>query len=493
MASESNSQLVDTLITLGREKANVEIGQLLIGLDEGVLYRLVEEDLEVPGDDVSASPSFLATAFVFKGGCALIEKGRVQDGEAILGIAASACVSQICEDDPKDEKHSNGGQRWAVISDRLLEVLPQLSSRSVIDISFRILAELKTCGSTPNALQGFLPMLLDTLGAIGVVDIATNDGGREGFDGASLGASSSTISRTGRALKAYWVESACSYRWDPKASVAVCALLREIVLNERQLEVVANRMLRQLKLVELEELPAMVYQLLLFARNGFKREIVGGILGFFDTLEDDCSDNNRANIDGSLTGENDDGEVLYQRQQQQQQKRQKRWRELGDIEGTVMLHITYSIKQDFELGDALFDFAKKKGDATLTSGGGDSGPPGHTPLLPTFSFACMLSLARIHRFESAVTGFLRTTIVKSIHDAMALASTAWVRAYVPPIQLSAQQRLLSAVVARSSYGWDQVTQSLIQLCLGVMDYAGGSAAGSTATVRRGTSYSTAAC
>ncbi|KAJ2731324.1 hypothetical protein IW152_004629 [Coemansia sp. BCRC 34962] len=396
---------------------------MLVALNDGVLYSLVEEDLSTPiSSDVSSSPAFQLTALAFKGGCALVEKGAVQAGETILGTAAGACVGQICEDEQGD------GKKWSTIGDKLLEVLPQLSSRSIIDVAFRILAELKACGSVPVALHGFLPMLLDTLGAIGPVEIATEDAG-------------GLIRRSGLALKSYWVESACSYRWDAKSSVSVCALLREIVLGERLIEVVANRMLRQLKVAEVNELPAMAYQLLLFARNGFKREIIGGILEFFDGLES--------------------SEVESQR-----------WRELGDIEGTVMLHIMYSIKQDFELGDALIAHVKEQ--EVVAS-----------EVPTTFSFACLLALARIHRFEETVIGLLRTNIVKSINDAMALSATAWIQPLLPPIPLLAQQQLLSAVVERLSHGWDQVTQSLVQLCLSVMDLSG-------SAMRRG-AYSALAC
>ncbi|KAJ2106254.1 hypothetical protein GGI16_001999, partial [Coemansia sp. S142-1] len=105
MADESNSQVVDTLLTLGREKAFAEIGQMLSGLGEGVLYSLVEEDLgTLVAGDVSLSPVFQLTNLIFKGGCALVEKGATQAGEGILGTATSACVSQICEDDPRDER-----------------------------------------------------------------------------------------------------------------------------------------------------------------------------------------------------------------------------------------------------------------------------------------------------------------------------------------------------------------------------------------------------
>ncbi|KAJ1933606.1 hypothetical protein EC988_009068, partial [Linderina pennispora] len=215
-------------------------------------------------------------------------------------------------------------------------------------------------------------MLLDTLGLIGAVEIVSR--GESGLGAATGGGSEgSSVTRTGAELKAYWVESACSYRWDPKCSVAVCALLREIVLSERLVGTVANRMLRQLREVELTELPAMVYQLLLFARNGYRQEIIGGIFSVFDALE----------VEGG--------------------------RELADIEGTVMLHISYSIKQDLDLGSAVVAYAKEINGVSRS--------------LSTFSFACLLSLARIHRFEETITGFLRTTVIKSIHDSLVLDTT----------------------------------------------------------------------
>ncbi|KAJ1819486.1 hypothetical protein LPJ75_001185, partial [Coemansia sp. RSA 2598] len=387
---------------------------------------------------------------MLKGASAIIENGQAAAGTRILGTIASACVSQICEDDPKDQKES--GRRWAAVCDKLLEILPQLSPRTIIDTSFRILAELKSCGSTPSVLHGFLPMLLDALGTVGTVEITSgsdgmraqgNNGDRD--DDADAGES---ITRTGSELKAYWVDSACSYRWDARASVAVCALLREISLEEPMVERVGQRMIRQLKLVDLTELPAMVYQLLLFARHGLKRTILDGIFGFFDSIDN------------------------KQPSSEAEPEAHKRWRELGDIEGTVMHHFSYSVKQDFELGNALIAYARERSEG---AGGGS---------LSTLSFACLLTLARIHRFEDAVTSLLRTIVMKGIHDSLALQATLWVRAYLPPPAFIPQD-LLAPVVARAAYGWDQVTQTLVQLSLNIVDYSVGAQ-------RRG-AYSAGAC
>ncbi|KAJ2843735.1 hypothetical protein IWW36_005448, partial [Coemansia brasiliensis] len=242
---------------------------------------------------------------------------------------------------------------------------------------------------------------------------------------------SGSVTRTGAELKAYWIDSACSYKWHGQAAVRISAGLRETTLSTGQIETVGRRILRQLDAVsELNELPAMVYQLLLLSRHGSKQEIVSGIFSFFENLE-----------------QTNDTQALW------------------DIEGTVMLHIGYSIKQDFELGQALEIYAREQGDK-----------------LTAFSFACLLSLARVHRFSDAVMDVLRKLLVSSEHDCEARAATVWARPYLAKASLDAR-KLLQAVAERASFGWEQVTQALVQLCLNTIDY----------TVTRRVSYSAGAC
>ncbi|KAJ1861349.1 hypothetical protein LPJ73_001040 [Coemansia sp. RSA 2703] len=441
MSHPTNSQVAEQIAELGEQKSFSELGQLLLSIEEGLVYSLVESDLDeesFTGDTPGAGFS-TATVYMFKGASSLIESGHTADGKKILGTIASACISQICEEVPKENKES--GKRWTTVCNHLLEVLPQFGASTIIDIAFRILAELKTSGSTPSVLHGFLPILLDALGAIGTVEIVngSTNGGSVGVHDSDdedasgeTGGGNTNITRTGGELLAYWVNSACSYRWDPHASVAVCALLREISLAENMVPRVGRRMLDQLKHVELTELPAMIYQLLLFVRYGAKRDVLSGIFSFFDSIE---SPQAPAETDVEA---------------------HKRWRELGDIEGTIMLNFSYSVKQDFELGEALIAYVRERTDGTC---GGT---------VSTFSFACLLALARIHRFEDDVTKLLRTTIMKGIHDSMSLEATVWAQPYLPPPTHSAQQ-LLSAVVSRAAYGWDQVTQTLVQLSLNIID------------------------
>ncbi|KAJ2846238.1 hypothetical protein IWW36_004445, partial [Coemansia brasiliensis] len=167
--------LATQLASLGNAKDYYNTGKLLATQADEVIYKLIEDDLSTL---VAANTGGNAlTMLIFKGGSALFERGSGALGDRVLGIACSACVSQICEESGSAEPE---GQRWAGIGDKLLEVLPLLQPRSVIDIAFRILAELKTSGSLPSAFGNYLPMLLDTLGVIGNVEITAEDlGGLE--------------------------------------------------------------------------------------------------------------------------------------------------------------------------------------------------------------------------------------------------------------------------------------------------------------------------
>ncbi|KAJ1766643.1 hypothetical protein LPJ77_005390, partial [Coemansia sp. RSA 2523] len=123
MTSE-DTELTTQLAALGRTKAYVEAGKLLSEQEDDVVYKLVEDDLST-----DAGTGAL-TLTLIKGSSALAESGHTS-GSSVLGTVCSACVGQICEDSADPET-----QKWTAISDTLLQVLPQLGPRSIIDIAF---------------------------------------------------------------------------------------------------------------------------------------------------------------------------------------------------------------------------------------------------------------------------------------------------------------------------------------------------------------------
>ncbi|KAI8331312.1 FANCI solenoid 4-domain-containing protein [Chlamydoabsidia padenii] len=215
------------------------------------------------------------------------------------------------------------------------------------------------------------------------------------------------------------LDKICESTWHPQSSVGLVSCLNEMELTSSQLNQVIKRMLDQLKELEIEEVPPFIYQLLLLSRKGNKRTILSGICDYFDWLHA-----SKAESDTSR------------------------------MEGTVMLHISFAIKQDQELGTELVKYIKS--DKML--------------LLEKFKMACLLSAARIHRLEEMIFDLLKQTIISVYKDSDKLESCTWISEY-SKIDSKSVRQVIMDIADRSASGWDQVIQSLTQLAMTLIDTA----------------------
>lgn len=116
--------------------------------------------------------------------------------------------------------------------------------------------------------------------------------------------------------------------------------------------------------VDIQDLPSLVYQLLLLASKGVcRRAVIGGILQFFG---------------GHVRGP---GSIVRQ------------------VEGTVLMHVNFAVKQDLLLGQEIV--------ATVRS---DAGALNH------FMVNVLLSVARVKRFNDSVLSALKSSVTDSIRD-----------------------------------------------------------------------------
>ncbi|KAL2459279.1 hypothetical protein Fot_54968 [Forsythia ovata] len=114
---------------------------------------------------------------------------------------------------------------------------------------------------------------------------------------------------------------------------------------------------------EMQDLPGLVYQLLVLASKDFgKREVIEGIVLYFD---------------GKIKG----GSIMRQ------------------VEGTVLLHVNFAVKQDPSLGLEVLGLVRS-----------DSRALNH------FTIALLLSVARIRRFSESAIGVLRTALFNAYKD-----------------------------------------------------------------------------
>ncbi|KAI9312564.1 hypothetical protein BX666DRAFT_1865743, partial [Dichotomocladium elegans] len=105
------------------------------------------------------------------------------------------------------------------------------------------------------------------------------------------------------------------------------------------------------------------------------------------------------------------------------------------MEGTVMLHVSFAIKQDQELGTELLKYLKSEKSVL-----------------------------------SEIFDLLRNNIISICKDSHKLRKCAWIAAY-SDVNADVIERVIKIIAEQSAQGWDQVIQPLIQLSMHLIDMA----------------------
>ncbi|XP_072004593.1 Fanconi anemia group I protein isoform X2 [Engystomops pustulosus] len=242
---------------------------------------------------------------------------------------------------------------------------------------------------------------------------------------------------TGDECKKQIINSLCSSRWDPKCVIFLTSMFRDVLLSTEELQFVVEKVLRLLSKVDLQEMPPLVYQLLLLSAKGSKKNILEGVISVFNELDHQLM----------VEEKNEDSLDLIDATLPKEQLRQ--------VEGTIILHIVFAIKFDQDLGRELVKTAQH----------GDS-----SKFLCPFSVALLLSVSRIQRFEKQVFDFLKSTILKGFKDFQFQQGSKFLRDLVP--QPFCVSTMLLEIVKNSVFGWDHVTQGLVELGFLLMDSYG---------------------
>uniref|UniRef100_A0A671YDN1 FA complementation group I n=1 Tax=Sparus aurata TaxID=8175 RepID=A0A671YDN1_SPAAU len=204
---------------------------------------------------------------------------------------------------------------------------------------------------------------------------------------------------------------------------------RDVPLSSEELRFLVEKVLRMFAKLDLQEIPPLVYQLLLLSAK-VRVSVLDGIISYFKEQD--------------VRQEEESLELEVQSIPQDQ---------LRHVEGTVILHIVFAIRLDHELGrEFLKSFKTSYGD------------------LCPFSVALMLSVARIQRYEEQVFDLLKGAIIKSFKDEQLQQGSKFLQDLLPE-HCSVAQMILDTV-KNSVFGWDHVTQGLVQLGFCLMDAFG---------------------
>ncbi|MBN3281475.1 FANCI protein, partial [Polyodon spathula] len=238
---------------------------------------------------------------------------------------------------------------------------------------------------------------------------------------------------SGEEYKKQLINSLCSSRWDPHCVIHLTSMFRDVPVTVEELQFVVEKVLRMFSKLDLQEIPPLVYQLLLLSAKGCKKNVLEGIIAYFNE-QDQCQKEEQKD------SESMDVEVASVPQDQ-----------LRHVEGTVILHLVFAVKLDHELGRELVKHLK-------------------VPMLCPFNIALLLSMARIHRFEEQISDFLKTAIIKCFRDSQIQQGSKFIQELVP-LHCSVSDMIMETV-RNSVFGWDHVTQGLVELGLMLMDSFG---------------------
>ncbi|KAI4364453.1 hypothetical protein MLD38_020543 [Melastoma candidum] len=188
------------------------------------------------------------------------------------------------------------------------------------------------------------------------------------------------------------------------------------------------KVFRGLRDVEPSDWPSVVYQLLVIASKGFcKREVIEGIVEFF----------------GSDEGANERGRFSLAR----------------EIEGTVLLHVNFAVKQDLTLGKEVMAILKEE----RPFGGFNH-----------FSVAVVLSVARVKRFNEACLAILKKAILTAYVDSKSAADCKWLpngSGKEFSLRFSVVEKAVMRAVNESSHGREHLVPSILQLAFLLLESA----------------------
>ncbi|KAM7151504.1 Fanconi anemia group I protein isoform 1-T2 [Macrochelys suwanniensis] len=242
---------------------------------------------------------------------------------------------------------------------------------------------------------------------------------------------------SGEEFKKQLINTLCSSRWDHQCVIHLTNMFRDIPLSSEELQFVVEKVLRMFSKLDLQEIPPLVYQLLLLSAKGSKKTVLEGIITFFNQLDKKQKEEQRI-------PESVDLEAATVPLDQ-----------LRHVEGTIILHIISVINLDQDLGRELIKLLKAE----------QQRDPGKT--LCPFSVALVLSVAIKHRFEEQVFDFLKMSIVRSCKDLQFLQGSKFLQDLFP--QQYDVASIILEVVENSAFGWDHVTQGLVDLGFTLME------------------------
>ncbi|CAG8554981.1 4990_t:CDS:10 [Paraglomus occultum] len=292
---------------------------------------------------------------------------------------------------------------------------------SMIEATNHIIDSINQNRPLHSKLLALIPKFLSTLDTFESVTIRTATG---------------TRSFTGTQYRDIILNRICLAEWHIENVLSIISMFPDIPMSKETAERAVDKVMSYFDDMDANETPPIVYKLLLLSRKDHKRVIIKGITSYYSKLDDRLREKHTSHVEITPSSST--------------------FSQVSHIEGTVLIHLCFAVKQDQELGVELIKYIKSKKSSALTP----------------FNLACLLSVARIHRFEDTILDYLKSTITATFKDKERLEKSPWISALSIVDTSAPILQIFSELIKKTAYGWDQTTQSLIQLGVLLMDSTG---------------------
>lgn len=234
------------------------------------------------------------------------------------------------------------------------------------------------------------------------------------------------------------------------SDVFVVSASREAPLTEHAAERVLNILTDRMVRVEIFELPAFVYQLLLFASTKGKEVVKNRVLLRIAEVFSEHEQNVRKSsaLSQSLLEEDEDAIIVNSIS----------LNDLREVQGTALYHIDIATRQDPSLASEVIKLVK-------------SGVEGSRHFLSSFGTGIVLLLARSTFLRNDVLFLLREAIVRFDKERSIRVDNMFAArvAMNDDELLNPQNSLCRIADSTSENGWDYVKEGLLELSLVVLD------------------------
>lgn len=227
---------------------------------------------------------------------------------------------------------------------------------------------------------------------------------------------------SGDNYKHHILNTICSCRWNPKMAVPVASMLREMDITQEELSFVIKKLTRMLFEVNLQDAPALCYQALLTSSKGQKRLLLDGLCSFVNEKDTESEQTNAL---------------------------------LRQTKGTIILHVTFAVKQDQDLGREFLKFLKSS----------QSGKE-YDKFTP-FNISLALAISTIKRLEDGIFEYLKSTILKAYKEDERRSKSFWFQEIYK--QACKIDDVITSILLYSKHGWDDVVQGLTQFGFMLLD------------------------